>query len=581
MRAARDAARSGTPDVIPDEAPTMPNEAPTELGELGLPPQVDDAAAGAVLPMPETYPGEALSPREALIRSVSPSSADAARLRAAGALDRGQLRALESSFGTGRPALRRAVDALADANVTSPGEVVPTSELVRRAEAARDAARIRLQRGHTAATQSGATIPGGTVADALEAEARALETGSAPGSALERAAALRERATDIRYGNVTPDGRPLTPERAAYEQARRATEAAGRSIGAQPPPAPGTVAQLDAEGLVDTIPEVPATLIPETQFRAIPYPEARRTMQQIAEDAAFAKRNQQTATARARNLGAEYRALQEQRDAVLRQVLTPEEFANMQTANRAYRATASIVPDTALPIHDIASPGTLRAAGARLAGGGPADARGMIMGFLERAYTDVEPSVFAAIAETGLPTARESIGNAASAAIRSGAVSQLDAGAALALSRAARGGRLSAADTAAANAALDALLDSRPADRALLRSLQMHRNVRQWPAIMRAVAEVVGQESRGGPRLFDSPLSEQIAAALGTGVPMSAAVFQALMAGAPLGPQREMPLNDDSGTIDESIYGDELGNLPSDTGLYDPLIHGELEEEDR
>ena len=138
----------------------MPNEAPTELGELGLADDAIDTATGEILPMPETYPGEALTPREALIRSVSPSNADAARLRAAGAMDRRQQRLLEQSFGSGRPALRRAADALADANVSTPGEVEFTSELLRRAEAARNAARDRLSEGHRRATLSGATVPG-------------------------------------------------------------------------------------------------------------------------------------------------------------------------------------------------------------------------------------------------------------------------------------------------------------------------------------------------------------------------------------------------------------------------------------
>jgi hypothetical protein len=105
----------------------------------------------------------------------------------------------------------------------------------------------------------------------------------------------------------------------------------------------------------------------------------------------------------------------------------------------------------------------------------------------------------------------------------------------------------------------------------------MHRNVRQWPAAMRAVAELIGTERQAAGR---SVTGERIAAAIASGVPTGAAVMQAMIANAPLGPQPEIPMKDDKETVDESIYGDEFGNLPGDTGLYDPNIHGELEEED-
>lgn len=551
MRQARQAARPSTgrvDDVIPDEAVTVLGDLADEASA-----QADEAPIGVDRVVPDfTETPQTL--RERIVQSATQIPDYAARARALGAVDRAQVKRMAQAFGGGESGLRRAVQALEEAGVYSPGQILPVSRAVRNVEAVRDAARTNLARTHAQVAASGVTSSGDDVARVLEDEARRLRTGSAPEQSMERASRLVDRATDLRYGN-----RGVTPERARYDAIARAESRLGETRTGVPL-APGVAD--------DAIPEIDATMIPEVPPQQIPYAELRDSMARIHAQRRAAELQRAPTTASDLNLVSQYRALQQARDAAMASQLSPQDLALARQDARTFNAAQMIAPADQLATHTVADTGKMTGSIARntVAGGaGAMDPRGILAGFAERITRDYEPAVLAAIAETGLPTQAESLRSATSALLRATGGRGLPPDVARSMSVAARGGSVSRAERQAIQAALDGL-DPRALPAQARRAVQMDRNVRNWPTMMRAVAEMLGREAQE-PTAAGQMFRQAIAGAIASGIPASAAVYQAIIRN-PASDPTSQPTTIDGGDGGEGYAADtidEYGN-PIDPG---------------
>ena len=370
----------------------------TDLDETALTPGSSDAQIPADL----AALGETEDPQffRSLFSGGSPAEIAAQRVRAAGAMDRGVVNRVAAAFGGGERGLIRAAEVARRSGISPPGRPSTLGQSGQRAARVRDTTRNELAAFHREIGDTGAVMRGERMAAPLEAEARRLRALAVDDPNVEmRIGVLGDLADDLRFGKRG------MPQRAEYE-----------SLLAQDLADPAEIGLRRLPDDVDSLPDLPgmerevvAPLVRDAvQAQRLPYQAGRDVEREVADMLAlYDSPNPPAHTSPQSVLERAHRSIVGERQAAGRAALGSRYETELMPRNEAFRLAMTIAPDSGkVPNYLLRNEGLLRGSGARIAGGG--GPLGVASGFVERAYTQAEPSINAMLAErlAAAPSAR-------------------------------------------------------------------------------------------------------------------------------------------------------------------------------
>ena len=374
---------------VPGLADEATDIAPTDIDETALEPSFGDVPDDGGLSV--------------LTGTRSQRNADMARIRAAGAIDRGVRNRLVRAFdpGNAERGLAQAARVARESGISPPGEFQSLDTTLERAVRARAASQRQLGELHREVGEAGAVMRGDALAAPLEAEASRLSQMRLQDDAVRaRIAALRARADDLRFGSMGE-----TPNRAAYDEIRALETTDPGDV------LPDEIANLP--GLEREVVGVPERLAVAPQ--TVPYQAGRDRMSEVVRRTRmFDRANLPQYGTEPELLAMEHRAFVPERNEAARRVLGERYATEMRPANETFRFASTVAPENVLPNSLIADPGQLTSRIAQAVAGGNLSPSGETQRLLERVSRQFEPSINALLAEHAASRAPSRIGDYAS-----------------------------------------------------------------------------------------------------------------------------------------------------------------------